>query len=61
MPSHTLSERRKRGPSPAKAKKMLSHGSVHGKALTGPQKGLFGVIVGSARKRKKRKRVVSKT
>lgn len=47
MPSHTLSERRKRGlPSRGKAKEMLRHGEVHGEPLTGKQRGMFGVIAG---------------
>ena len=32
--------------SKAKAKKILSHGSVKGHKLTKPQKGLFGAIAG---------------
>lgn len=34
------------GPSRAKAKEMLRHGEVHGKPLTGKQKGYFGAIAG---------------
>ena len=40
MPSHTLSERRKRGLTPKKAGTILEHGEVRGKPLTMPQKGL---------------------
>ncbi len=69
MPTHTLSERRKRLPGPKKAKEMLRHDSVRGKALTKPQKGLFGVIAGnetptrlrkSPRRRRSRRRLVKK-
>ena len=39
-------------PSPAKAKEMLKHGTVHGKKLSKKQRGLFGAIAGgNARKR----------
>ncbi|KKM04754.1 hypothetical protein LCGC14_1761120, partial [marine sediment metagenome] len=33
-------------PTKAKAKKMLAHGEVRGKPLTGPQKGYFGLLAG---------------
>ncbi len=46
MPTHSLSERRKKLLGPKKAKKMQRHGSVRGRLLTTPQKGLFGVIAG---------------
>ncbi len=43
MPKHTKSERKKnKGPSKAKAKKILKHGSVRGKKLTSRQKRFFG-------------------
>ncbi len=44
MPSHTKSERKKRNKSisKAKAKKILSDGSVRGKKLTRPQQKFFG-------------------
>ena len=61
MPSHTISERRKRGPSSHKAKKILTDGSVRGHPLTEPQRGLFGAIAGGAdirtKAKKRRKRV----
>lgn len=36
---------------PGKAKKILRHGSVHGKALSRKQQGLFGVIASGKRPR----------
>ena len=36
---------------PGKAKKILRHGSVHGKALSQKQQGLFGVIASGKRPR----------
>lgn len=36
----------KHGLHAAKAKEMLKHGEVHGKALSKKQKGLFGLIAG---------------
>ena len=44
MPSHTKSERKKRNKSisKAKAKKILSDGSVRGKKITKAQRGFFG-------------------
>ena len=46
-------------PTRAKAKKMLRHGEAHGKPLTGPQKGYFGLLAGGGkptRLKKKRDR-----
>ena len=46
-------------PTKAKAGEMLEHGTVHGKPLTPPQKGLFGLIRGGGkptRLKKKRDR-----
>lgn len=37
-----------KGPTPAKAKAILSDGTVRGNPLTAPQKGLFGAIAGGA-------------
>ena len=37
----------------AKAKKILKHGSVHGKKLTKKQKGFFGARAGGQKLRKK--------
>lgn len=42
----------KKGPSASKARKILRHGSLHGKPLTKKQKGLFGRIVGGSRRRR---------
>lgn len=39
---------RKGGPSKEKAKKILKHGSVHGKKLTKKQKGFMGARAGGA-------------
>jgi hypothetical protein len=36
-----------------KAKKILNHGSVKGKPLTKPQRGLFGAVAGGKKIRKK--------
>jgi len=36
----------------AKAKKILKHGSVHGKPLTKRQRGFFGARVGGQRRKK---------
>lgn len=36
----------------AKARKILTHGSVRGKRLTRKQKGLFGARAGGARKKR---------
>ena len=50
MPTHTLSERRKRGlPTRRKARKILRHGQVGGRSLTRPQTGFFGVVAGGGR------------
>lgn len=38
-----------KGPSRTKAKEMLRHGSVGGHELTGPQKGLFGLLAGGGK------------
>jgi hypothetical protein len=38
-----------------KAKKMLKHGKVRGKALTKKQKGLFGAVAGGKSKRGKKR------
>lgn len=35
----------------AKAKKILRHGTVHGKRLTKQQRGFFGVRAGGARRK----------
>lgn len=57
MPSHTLSERRKRGlPSPQKARKILRDDSVKGNPLSDKQKGLFGVIASGKRPTRIRRR-----
>ena len=37
--------------SPAKAKKILRHGEVHGHPLTKAQKGLFGAVAGKGKKK----------
>jgi hypothetical protein len=37
-----------KGPTPAKAKAILSDGEVRGNPLTAPQKGLFGAIAGGS-------------
>ena len=43
--------KKRKGPSQEKAKEMLRDGTVHGKALTTKQRGLFGAIAGgNARK-----------
>lgn len=39
----------------AKAKKILRHGTVHGKKLTKKQKGLFGAVAGGQKLRKRKK------
>ena len=44
----------RKGPSRAKAKEMLSHGEVGGKALTGKQKGFFGALAGGSKMRGRR-------
>lgn len=55
----TLTGRRKRGPSPEKAKKMLRDNSAQGRPLSPAQKGFFGLIAGggtptkTAKKRRK--------
>lgn len=36
----------------AKAKKILKHGTVHGKKLTKAQKGFFGARAGGAKRKK---------
>ena len=41
-----MSKHKAHGPSKAKSKEMLKHGTVHGKPLTDKQKGLFGLIAG---------------
>ena len=38
------SMKKKKGPSKAKAKEILNHGTVHGKALTEKQRGFMGVV-----------------
>jgi len=40
----------------SKARKILKHGSAHGKALTKKQKGFFGARAGGAPVRRKRKK-----
>jgi hypothetical protein len=40
-------------PSPAKAREMLHHGTVHGKPLSKKQRGLFGIIASGKRPRKR--------
>jgi hypothetical protein len=48
-PSPTMPKPPKaKGPTPAKAKAILSDGEVRGNPLTKPQKGLFGAIAGGA-------------
>jgi hypothetical protein len=46
MPKHTPTKR--------KAKKILKHGEVRGKALTKKQRGLFGLIAGGKRPSRKK-------
>lgn len=54
---HGLGSRRRRElPTKAKAGEMLAHGEVGGKPLTGPQKGLFGMIRGGMTPMKMRRR-----
>ena len=56
MPSHTLSERRKRGmPSKAKAMEILSHGEVKGHALTEAQRGFMGARASGEPVRRRRR------
>jgi len=43
------------GPTPAKAREILSDGSVRGKALTKKQKGFFGARAGASPERKREK------
>ncbi|KKM78033.1 hypothetical protein LCGC14_1364020 [marine sediment metagenome] len=38
-----MPRRKKKGPSAAKSRKILRHGTVRGKKLTKPQRGFFGV------------------
>ena len=55
MPKHYRSNL----PTRAKAKTIVSHGTSHGKPLTGPQKGLMGLLAGGGkptRLKKKRDR-----
>ncbi len=68
MPTHTIAERRKRGlPAKAKAKKILSHGAVAGKPLSGRQRGFMGIIAGggtpnrSQNRRLKRRSAIVRT
>lgn len=52
-----LETRRKRGsPSRAKAREILSHGTVHGKPLTEAQRGFMGARASGAPMRRRRKR-----
>jgi len=49
MPKHPTSHgshKSKRGPSKAKARKILRDGTVRGKKLTKPQRGFFGARAG---------------
>lgn len=62
MPNEKMESRRKRGPSPEKAKKMLADDSANGQPLSQAQKGFFGAIAGGdstgaskSRKRRKKK------
>jgi hypothetical protein len=45
----------KHGVSQRKAKKILRHGSVRGKALTKPQRGFFGARAGGQPVKRKRR------
>ena len=56
MPTHTIAERRKRG-FPAKAKKILSHGSVAGRGLISSA----GTPNRSQARRLKRRRAIVRT
>lgn len=45
--------KRSRGPTKAKARKILRHGSIKGHKLTAKQKKFFGAMAGGQKRRKK--------
>ncbi len=51
MPHKRKVVKRSKGPSPAKAKKILKHGSVRGKKLSAKQKRFMGARAGKARRK----------